>query len=169
MTRHQSNLRASSGTSFVLSCYACYGITMFGNLGKLFSIQSVKIDYNSRRRHSWTFGRVPPSLTRTRGVTIWRSRPAPQGSSHRRAASLTMRHISPRVRSSSIGGPWYPTLHRYVSRVTVSILYLYKGRLQKIKTAYLVKSSKKVGGGQAQILFLIVWEKMTNYKEGGGL
>ena len=145
MTRHQSNLRASSGTSFVLSCYASYGITISSNLCKLFSIQSVKIDYNSRRRHSWTFGRAPPSLTRTRGVTIWRSRPAPQGSSHRRAVSLTMRLISPRVKSSSIGGPWYPTLHRYGSRVSVIILYLSKAGLNVYVSVIILPSLETCG------------------------
>ena len=119
MTRHQSNLREeSSGTSFVLSCYAGYSI--FSYLDKLISIQSVKIDYNSRRRHSWTFGRAPPSLTRTRGVTTWRSRPAPPGSSHRRAASQTMRPTSPPARSSSIGGPWSPPRLRYMSQCHTS-------------------------------------------------
>ena len=44
----------------------------------------------------------------------------------------------------------------------------YKGRLQKNKTAYLVKRCKKVGGGLVQIIFSNVCEKMTNYKGGGG-
>ena len=45
---------------------------------------------------------------------------------------------------------------------------LVRGALKK-KTAYLVTSCKKVGGGLVQIIFSNVWEKMTNYKEGGGL
>ena len=103
------------GTSFILTSVACYGITSFGVILINSSWSNQLRLINFRRRHSLTFGRVRRSPTRTRGVTTWRSRPAPRGSSHRRAASQTTRPTFPPARSSSTGGLSYPPRLRYKS------------------------------------------------------
>ena len=64
--------------------------------------------------------------------------------------------------------------NRYSNSKTKLILYclnrlqILRGAFKK-KKRHLVTSCKKVGGGLVQIIFSNVWEKMTNYKEGGGL